>query len=85
MTVYFFYLPIESSGSSLLKNSMIILAAAVTENRICIVLFWIILLIAFERCITRATAHIEFVLEGRTKCTGGSERREDFPSVVMVR
>lgn len=55
------------------------------RNLMCSVLFWIIPLTAFECCITRATDHTEFVLEERTKCMGGSERTEDFPSVVMVR
>lgn len=64
---------------------MIKVAAADTENLICIVLFCIIFLIALECCITKATDRIEFVLEERTKCMGGLERREDFPSVVMVR
>lgn len=83
----FYYLPFESWGKccSLSEKMMITVAAAVADNLICIVLFCIIFVIALECCITKVTDHIEFVLEERTKCMGGLERREDFPSVVMVR
>lgn len=45
-------------------------------------ILYIIFLIACESCIKKQT---KFVSVERTKCMGGSERREDFPSVVMVR
>lgn len=60
-------------------------AAAVRGNLICIVLFCIIFLTAFECRSTQATDHNKCVSEERTKCMGGLERWEDLPSVVMVR
>lgn len=38
-----------------------------------------------KRFILKETEGREFVFEGRTRCMGGSGRRDDFPSVVIVR